>query len=112
MKSSHGAQRVKRGIEVSEETLALDLIQEFQSSPNYLGSDLTLKHFRRELTSFTLANRHRRSEWERRGAKSLEEAALERVQTILKEDRPDSGDGKALEKVRAIERKWLEKVGG
>ncbi len=107
----YGAQRVKRGIEVSEETMALDLIQEFQSSANYLGSDLTLKLFRRELTSFTLANRHRRSEWEKRGAKSLEEAARERAQKILAHDRPDFGDGKAMEKVRAIERKWLDKVG-
>ena len=108
----YGAQRVKRGIEVSDETLALDLIQEFQSSANYLGSDLTLKHFRRELTSFTLANRHRRSEWERRGGKSLEEAALEQVEKILAKPGEDRGDGRAMEKVRAIERKWLEKVGG
>ena len=108
----YGAQRVKRGIEVSDETLALDLIQEFQSSANYLGSDLTLKHFRRELTSFTLANRHRRSEWERRGGKSLEEAALEQVERILAKPGEDRGDGRAMEKVRAIERKWLEKVGG
>jgi trimethylamine--corrinoid protein Co-methyltransferase len=107
----YGAKRVQRGIEVSEETLALDLIQEFQSSANYLGSDLTLKHFRQELTSFTLANRHRRSEWERRGAKSLEEAAREQVEKILAKPREDFGDGKALEKVRAIEQKWLEKVG-
>jgi trimethylamine--corrinoid protein Co-methyltransferase len=108
----YGAQRVKRGIAVSEETLALDLIQEFQSSPNYLGSDLTLKHFRRELTSFTLASRHRRSEWERRGAKSLEEAALEQVEKILAKPPEDRGDGRALEKVRAIERKWLDKITG
>jgi trimethylamine--corrinoid protein Co-methyltransferase len=106
------AQRIKRGIEVSDETLALDQIQEMKSQANYLVSDFTLKHFRRELTSFTLANRHRRSEWERRGAKSLEEAALEQVEKILAKPREDRGDGKALEKVRAIERKWLEKVRG
>jgi len=104
------AQRVKRGIEVNDETLAVPLIQEMKSQANYLGSDFTLKHFRKELASFSLVNRHRRSAWEKRGAKSLDEAAREQVEKVLQKPRPEAGDGGAMDKVRSIEKKWLEKV--
>jgi len=106
------AQRVKRGIEISDETLALDQIQQMKSRANYLVSDFTVKHFRNELTIFALLNRHRRSVWEREGAKSLEEVARERAEKILSGPKTDPGDGRAMEKIRAIERKWLEKVRG
>lgn len=106
------ALRVKRGFEVNEETLALSLIQELQSKANYLSSDLTLKHFRKELASFTLVNRHRRSAWEKRGAKTLEEAAREQVEKILLKPQPEPDDRGALEKVRSLEKKWLAKVTG
>jgi len=104
------AQRVKRGIEVNEETLAVELIQEMKSRANYLSSDFTLKHFRKELASFNLVNRHRRSAWEKRGSKSLEEVAREQVEKILQKPQPEPTDRGALEKVRSIEKKWLEKV--
>jgi trimethylamine--corrinoid protein Co-methyltransferase len=102
--------RVQRGIEVNEENLAVGLIQEMQSQANYLGSDFTLKHFRKELTSFKLVNRHRRSAWERRGAKFLEEVAREQVEKILRKPLAERNDGKGLEKVRAIEKRWLQRI--
>jgi trimethylamine--corrinoid protein Co-methyltransferase len=104
------AQRVKRGIEVNEETLALPLIQEMKSRANYLGSDFTLRHFRKELASFSLVNRHRRSAWEKRGGKSLEEAAREQVEKILQKPKAEAADPGAMEKVRSIEKKWLERI--
>jgi trimethylamine--corrinoid protein Co-methyltransferase len=106
------AQRVKRGIEVNEEALAVLLIQEMKSQANYLSSDFTLKHFRKELASFSLANRHRRSAWEKRGGKSLEEEARSLVEKILQKAQPEPVDRGAMEKVRSIEKRWLEKVGG
>jgi hypothetical protein len=62
------------------------------------------------LASFSLANRHRRSAWEKRGAKSLEEAARAQVEKVLQKPGSEAGDGGAMEKVRSIEKKWLEKV--
>jgi len=104
------AHRMKRGIEVNDDTLALELIQEMKSHPNYLASDFTLKHFRKELASFDLVNRHRRSAWEKRGGKTLEEAAREQVEKILRKPEAEDPNPKGLEKVRAIEKKWLEKI--
>jgi len=97
-------QRIKKGIHVSDETLALDLIKEMQSQANYLSSDFTLKYFRQELISLSIVNRHRRSIWEKRGAKTLEESARDQVEKILKKPRAESENEKGLEKVRQIEK--------
>ncbi len=102
--------RVQRGIEVDEETLALEQIHEMESQANYLGSDFTLLHFRKELASLNLVNRSRRSTWEKRGAKSLEEAAEDEVAKRLKKPPVTGLDPVAREKVRAIENKWLERL--
>ncbi len=104
------AYRIQRGIEVNEENLALQEIHAIKSQANYLGSDFTLKHFRDELATFKWVNRHRRSAWEKRGGKCLEEVAKEEGERILRSPRPETGEKKALEKVRSIEKKWLEKV--
>jgi trimethylamine:corrinoid methyltransferase-like protein len=95
---------------VNDETLALGLIHEMKSQANYLSSDFTLKHFRKELATLNLVNRHRRSGWEKRGAKSLEEVAGEQVEKILKKPPAERKDSKTLEKVRSLEKKWLERV--
>lgn len=105
-------QRVKSGIEVTEEKLGLDLIKEMKSQANYLASEFTLKHFRQELLSLNLVNRHRRNIWEKSGAKSLEEVARQRVEKILKEPQAEIEAKGGLEKIRQIERKWLEKIIG
>lgn len=103
-------QRVKQGIEVNEETLALELIQQMRSQANYLTSDFTLKHYRRELVSLSMANRHRRGIWEKRGALSLEEVAGQKVAEILQKPPREREDDAGLAKVRSIEKKWLEKI--
>ncbi len=104
------ALRIHQGIEVNEETLALGQIHEMKSQANYLSSDFTLKHFRSELASFKLVNRYRRGVWEKKGAKSLEEAARDEVERIMKQEKRPCIDPHALEKVRSIEKKWLEKL--
>jgi len=40
----------------------------------------------------------------------LEEVAREQVEKILQKPQPEPTDRGALEKVRSIEKKWLEKV--
>jgi trimethylamine---corrinoid protein Co-methyltransferase len=104
--------RIQRGIEVNEENLALDQIHEMASQANYLSSDFTLEHFRKELATFKLVNRHRRSVWEKGGSHSLEEMATQEAEKILKNRKPESLHSKALERVRAIEKRWIERLGG
>jgi trimethylamine---corrinoid protein Co-methyltransferase len=103
--------RVQRGVDVSEETLAVKHIDEMGSYAGYLPSDFTLKHFRQEIASFKLFNRHKRSAWEARGSKSLEEVARDEVAKILQAPAAECIDPGIAEKVRLIEKKWLEKLG-
>jgi trimethylamine---corrinoid protein Co-methyltransferase len=102
--------RVQRGIVVSEEALAVKHIDEMGSYAGYLASDFTLKHFRQEIATFKLLNRHKRSAWEARGSKSLEEVARDEVARILRGSPPQCIDPGIGEKIRLIEKKWLEKL--
>ncbi|MCW5978530.1 MAG: trimethylamine methyltransferase family protein [Bryobacteraceae bacterium] len=76
--------RFREGVPVNEETLALDAIREIGlSGRDFLTSEHTLANYRRALSRPRLASRVRRSTWEARGARTLEEAAQERVREVL-----------------------------
>jgi trimethylamine---corrinoid protein Co-methyltransferase len=107
-----GILRAQRGVDVSENTLAVKHIDEMGSYAGYLPSDFTLKHFRKEIATFKLLNRHKRSAWEARGSKSLEEVARDEVVKILQAPAAECIDPGIAEKVRGIEKKWLQKLGG
>ena len=75
--------RYVRGIEVSDETLALDLIQELGHKPDYLWNEHTLAHFQEEIRHSRLAVRCKREAWEDQGSRTWDERAAERVKEIL-----------------------------
>jgi trimethylamine--corrinoid protein Co-methyltransferase len=56
-------QRVLRGIEINDETLALDLMIEKGPARDFLAEEHTVKHMRNEFFMPTLANRERREEF-------------------------------------------------
>ena len=76
-----------RGIEVSPETLALDLIAELGPEGDYLSSEHTVRHFR-EGWQPTLFDRHHFEGWTAAGGKSLAQRARERVEEILSAPAP------------------------
>ncbi len=57
-------QRVLRGIEVSDETLAADLMIEKGAGSDYLAEDHTIQYMREEFLSPQLANRQRRDQYD------------------------------------------------
>jgi trimethylamine--corrinoid protein Co-methyltransferase len=75
--------RFVRGIEVSDETLALDLIRELGHRPDYLWNEHTLAHFREEIRHSRLPVRCKREAWENQGSRAWDERAAERVREIL-----------------------------
>jgi len=76
-----------RGVEVTDETLAVDLIDEVGPDGEFLGSDHTRKHFR-ERWYPTLFERANYDNWIAKGGKTLGERAAERVDAILAEHKP------------------------
>jgi len=95
--------RAAKGIDVNEETLAVDVIARvLRESSNFLEQKHTLNHFRTEHFIPLLASREARARWERTGSKSLAEPAREKVKKILVEHRPlplDEDVNKEVEKI-------------
>jgi trimethylamine--corrinoid protein Co-methyltransferase len=71
-----------RGVEVNEETLAIEVIEELGPTGNYMAHDHTLRHYKEPFYS-KLADKNPFSVWEKRGAKTMEQRAAEQVDEIL-----------------------------
>lgn len=80
--------RLARGVEVSDETLALDLIKEVGSGGNYLAEQHTVAHFRREHYLPRVLVREPYETWEKAGRPSAIEHARARAREILAQHRP------------------------
>jgi len=77
------ALRLARGIDVSEETIALELIKEVGWQGHYLAELHTAEHYRREHFLPRLLRREGREAWERKGSRTAFELARERVRELL-----------------------------
>jgi len=73
------------GVEVSDETLAIDVVHKVGPGGHYLGQKHTMDHFLKEQFIPELTDRSGYEEWKRTGEKSLVEKAREKVRKILKE---------------------------
>ncbi|MHA1782428.1 MAG: trimethylamine methyltransferase family protein [Promethearchaeota archaeon] len=75
------------GIEVNEETIALDVIEKVSTSTirgaNFLGEKHTRKYIKKEFFIPTLADRNRRTTWKRKGSLDIISRASERVISLL-----------------------------
>jgi trimethylamine--corrinoid protein Co-methyltransferase len=78
------AERIARGIEVSDQTLATSLIKKVAPARgNYLGERHTLDFLRQERYLPKLSDRSTRNVWEKGGSKSLREVARAKAKEIL-----------------------------
>jgi trimethylamine--corrinoid protein Co-methyltransferase len=80
--------RVKRGLEFSEENLALDVIAEVGPGGMFMDHLHTLKRMRTTALLPEIADRHSRPQWEAEGAKDAHARGLERAREILSRDNP------------------------
>jgi trimethylamine--corrinoid protein Co-methyltransferase len=82
------ALRLARGIEVNEETLALDLIKEVGWQGHYLDQLHTAQHYRREHVLPRLLRRDSREVWEGKGSRTSLDLARERALDLLAKHQP------------------------
>jgi trimethylamine--corrinoid protein Co-methyltransferase len=81
--------RILEGIEVTDETLAVDLIKQVGPIPgHYLNTAHTRKWWKHELFMPALADKLSHPEWEKAGSKNIVERAKERVKEILATHKP------------------------
>jgi trimethylamine--corrinoid protein Co-methyltransferase len=77
--------RALRGIEVNEETLAVEAIKAAGPGGNFVAARHTRKHMRHEQHVPLLSDRETREVWEREGSRTIAAKAHEVVEDILKE---------------------------
>ncbi|SJZ30358.1 trimethylamine methyltransferase family protein [Selenihalanaerobacter shriftii] len=83
------ARRVVDGIEVTEETLALDVIDEVGPGGHFLSHEHTMEHFKEETWYPDLFQRKRYGEWVNDGEKTLTDRANDKVIEILENYDPE-----------------------
>jgi trimethylamine--corrinoid protein Co-methyltransferase len=81
--------RVARGVEVTEETLAIDLIDKAGPGNSFLSLKHTSRHVRDRLHFPVLADRKSLNAWERDGSKDMTERARAKVKQVLASYQPE-----------------------
>jgi trimethylamine--corrinoid protein Co-methyltransferase len=80
--------RVKRGIEFSEENLALGVIAESKPGGSFITNPHTMKRMKTAALLTKLADRDARTIWEKKGSPDTHTRAMTRVREILTKDIP------------------------
>jgi len=80
--------RIMRGIEITDETLMLDLIDEVGPSGEYISSDETARRCRKEITQLHLMDRDPWVTWEENDSMTLYNRIRLRLHHILENHKP------------------------
>ncbi|UCH02123.1 MAG: trimethylamine methyltransferase family protein [Candidatus Bathyarchaeota archaeon] len=94
--------RVVKGMKVSEETLALDVINDVGPGGHYLSHQHTLKLITEEHWFPNLIDRSRYGAWKAKGKKDLLTKAREKLHNILREHEPEPLSNDVLKQVEGI----------
>ncbi len=82
------ARRITRGIEVNEDTLAVDVIRNVGPNGHYLREEHTRRYYKNEFWYPKLSDRRNYEEWEMMGQTSFKERTAARVRDILATHQP------------------------
>lgn len=82
------ARRITRGIEVNEDTLAVDVINKVGPNNHYLREPHTRRYFKSEFWYPKLHDRRNYEEWDMMGRATLKDRTVDRVRDILASHEP------------------------
>lgn len=107
--------RVAKGIDVTKETLAIDVIKAVGHDSNHLtadaGLEFTMKHVQNEQWHPKITDRSSRPDWEARGEKDMVQRAKEKVKEILESHQVEPLDEDIEKEMRKIIKKRAKKKG-
>ena len=75
--------RVKRGLEFSEENLALDIVKKVGPGGSFIVEPHTIKRMKTAAILTKLSDRDTRTQWEKKGSQDIHSRAMARVREIL-----------------------------
>ncbi len=105
------ARRITRGIEVNEDTLAVEAINRVGPNGHYLKDEHTRRYYKSEYWLPNLCDRTSFEDWTLMGAKSFKDRTVARVQKILAEHEQvplKSTTEELIEKVLAEGEEWVK----
>ena len=106
------ALRLDRGIDTSEEALAVDLIRDLGPGGDYLSTEHTFNWFKKEpYIPSAIIERRDRNNWENDGAKNAFEKAREKVKDILANHQPVPLDKERADKLDQVTAKIMGELG-
>jgi trimethylamine--corrinoid protein Co-methyltransferase len=82
------ARRITRGIEVNDDTLAVEVIHNVGPNGHYLYEPHTHRHYKTEFWYPNLCDRRNYEEWEEMGRTTMRDRVIARVQDILASHQP------------------------
>jgi trimethylamine--corrinoid protein Co-methyltransferase len=82
------ARRITRGIEVNEDTLAVDVINRVGPNGHYLKDEHTRRHYKSEYWLPSLIDRTSYEDWKLMGEKSFKDRTIAKVKDILATHEP------------------------
>jgi trimethylamine--corrinoid protein Co-methyltransferase len=94
--------RILRGVEVSDDTLMLDLIDRVGPGGEFMSAKETAKRCRAEIWNPTLMDRQPYESWQAAGAQTMKDRIRARLQNILATHTPPPLPAGAAEKIEAI----------
>jgi trimethylamine--corrinoid protein Co-methyltransferase len=80
--------RAIQGIDVTDDTMALDIVKQAHEIKDFLHQKHTIKYMR-EQSRPKLINRQTRGAWQAKGGKDLTQAAREEAKRIIKTHQPE-----------------------
>jgi trimethylamine--corrinoid protein Co-methyltransferase len=101
--------RFMRGVEITEESLALDVIDQVGPGGHYLGEDHTFQHFRENWIP-ELLDRAPFDEWKNDGERTFGDQAAARVRDILEHHESELLDGRIADELETIIQQAEERV--
>jgi len=75
--------RMREGIKITEDTLALDVIRRVGIGGTFLGERHSLSHYIKEHVQADITYRHSSGTWQKMGSKSMEERAGEKAKELM-----------------------------
>jgi trimethylamine--corrinoid protein Co-methyltransferase len=82
------ALRIARGIQVNDDTLAVDVIRKVGPGGNFLAEKHTLGNLLKEHLVPKISNRESYEIWKRNGSKSILDISKEKTKEILEKHKP------------------------
>jgi len=94
--------RFIKGVEVSEDTMAVDVLDSVGPGGNFLTDDHTLKHFRTAIWNSGVFNKTSYNQWLEDGGKTLGKVINEKVRWILENHIPKPIDPAVEKEIQSI----------